>query len=78
MSKCKLSTNGANEYFILIPGYTSILESQDTREKSQLVITVLDDTRMVDGIETMVVEERETEDSELTEISRKCYIDIVI
>jgi hypothetical protein len=73
MSKCKLSTNGANEYFILIPGYTSILESQDTSDKSQLVITVLDDTKVVDGIETRVVEEIETEDGELTEISRNYF-----
>ena len=62
---CDLSTVGGNEYFILDPGYQLVLESSTER----LVISVLDETRMVDGVETRVVEEREWRDDALIEVS---------
>jgi hypothetical protein len=65
LAKCKLSTTGKNKYFVLEPGHQLILEGED--EKVQ--ITVLDKTKMVDGITTRVVEEREWIDGELYEIS---------
>ncbi len=67
---CSFSTHGSNEYFILEPGYKAILESQNKPDNSQLIITVLNETKVVNGIETRVVEEKETEDGELKEISR--------
>ncbi len=73
LDACEFSTVGANSYFILEPGYNAILESQGGSDDSQLVITVLDETEMVNGIETRVVEERETEDGELTEISKNYF-----
>jgi hypothetical protein len=57
---------GANEYFRLEPGFVLVLE----KGKERLVITVLDETRRVDGVETRVVEERETKSGRLVEVSR--------
>jgi hypothetical protein len=70
---CEFSTVGANNYFILEPGYKAILGSLENSDDSQLIITVLDETKMVNGIETRIVEERETEDRELTESSRNYF-----
>ena len=60
---------GRNPYFILDPGYALTLEHGSER----LVITVLDDTRVVAGVTTRVVEERETSSGELVEVSRNFY-----
>ena len=38
-----------------------------------MIITVLDETRMVDGVETRVVEERETKGGNLIEVSRNYF-----
>ena len=46
-----------------------MLESDDAR----LEVTVLDETKMVDGVLTRVIEEREWEDGELSEISRNYF-----
>jgi hypothetical protein len=60
---------GANDFFRLEPGFYLVLE----KGKERLVITVLDETRLVDGVETRVVEERETKSGELVEISRNFF-----
>lgn len=60
---------GANDYFRLEPGFYLVLE----KGKERLVITVLDETRIVDGVETRIVEERETKGGELVEISRNFF-----
>jgi hypothetical protein len=60
---------GRNPYFVLEPGYQLILE--DGRER--LVITVLAETKLVDGVETRIVEERETDGEALVEISRNYF-----
>ena len=75
MQHCDFSSTGANTYFILEPGYRLILgneEEQDT-EQLELVITVMNETKIVNGTETRVVEERETENGELVEISRNYF-----
>ena len=46
----ELVTTGRNPYFILEPGYVLTLEDGKTR----LVITVLDETRRIDNVETRV------------------------
>jgi hypothetical protein len=48
------SNTGSNPYFSLNPNYQLILES----DEEKAVITVLDETKTVDGVETRVVEER--------------------
>jgi len=69
IEKSELASSGENPYFILQPGYALVLAAGDER----LVITVLDETRVVDGVETRIVEERETKGGELVEISRNFY-----
>lgn len=49
-------SSGSNAFFRLEPGYTLVLAKGGER----LVITVLEETRLVDGVETRVVEERES------------------
>jgi hypothetical protein len=68
-TKCNMQATGKNPYFILEPGYQIVLEGEDTR----LHITVLDETREIDGVTTRVVEEKEWEDGELYEISRNYF-----
>jgi hypothetical protein len=65
----ELSTTGRNPYFILEPGYYLVLK----KGAEQVTITVLDSTKKVGDIETRVVEERETEDGNLVEVSRNYY-----
>lgn len=68
-SSCTLSTEGANDYFILEPGFQLVLEGGN----EVLAITVLDDTIEIDGILTRVVEEREWRNEELIEVSRNFF-----
>ena len=60
---------GSNTYFRLEPGYTLVLADGNER----LVITVLDETRIVDGVETRIVEERESKNGKLIEVSRNFF-----
>ena len=69
LEKDELSSVGRNPYFILEPGYYLVLENGPER----LVITVLNTTRKVGDVETRVVEEKETKNGKLVEISRNYY-----
>jgi hypothetical protein len=60
---------GSNTYFRLEPGYTLVLADGNER----LVITVLDETKIVDGVETRIVEERESKNGKLVEVSRNFF-----
>ena len=64
-----LKATGKSDYFDLTPGTVRLYRGGDT----QLVITVLDQTRMVDGVETRIVEERESEGGNLVEVSRNFF-----
>jgi hypothetical protein len=65
----ELSSTGRNPYFILEPGYRMVLENGSER----LTITVLNETRQVDNVETRIVEERETKNDLPVEISRNYF-----
>jgi len=65
----ELASTGRNPYFILEPGHTLVLEGGG----AQLIITVLNETKKVDGVETRVVEERETKGGQLIEVSRNYF-----
>ena len=65
VDKALLASSGSAAYFSLVPGAKSEFEGDGTR----LVVTVLDQTKLVDGVQTRVVEEREWEDGELVEVS---------
>ena len=63
------TATGRNPWFSLMPGDQSTFEGGDTR----LVITVLDETRTVDGVQTRVIEEREWDEGQLEEVSRNFF-----
>lgn len=69
ISKCNLLTTGRNQYLVLEPGFQLVLEGGGTK----LQITVLNDTKMVDGVTTRVVEEKEWKDGQLYEIARNYF-----
>jgi len=64
--KADLVAIGKNPYFVLLPTYRLHLE----HGKDARVIRVLNETKVVDGVETRVVEERETKNGKLVEVSR--------
>src|SRR3979411_1442168 len=65
----ELISIGRNPYFILEPGYVLVLEAGNER----LTITVLNETRRIDNVETRIVEERETDNGRPAEISRNYF-----
>jgi hypothetical protein len=73
LENCTFTSEGANPYFILQPGYRIVLESAEEKVR----ITVLNKTKVVDGVTTRVVEEREWEkngnDLVLKEVSRNFF-----
>jgi hypothetical protein len=69
MDKADLASTGRNPYFILEPGYQLILEGGGEKHW----VTVLNETKMVDGVETRVVEEYETKNGKLVERSLNYY-----
>ena len=69
VERSELATTGRNPYFILEPGYQLVLENGSER----LIISVLNETKTVDNVETRVVEERETKKGQLVEISRNYF-----
>lgn len=69
VEKGELASSGRNTFFILEPGYQIILEGGGEK----MVKTVLHETKMVDGVETRILEERETKDGKLIEVSRNYY-----
>jgi len=74
LTDCHFATTGSNEYFILQPGCQLILAGHDDGDSATLIITVLDETIVVDGVEARVVEERESVNGELIEVSRNFFV----
>jgi hypothetical protein len=70
---CTFSSTGRNPFFILEPNYQLMLAGGDAGEAAEVIITVLNETRQVNGTETRVIEERESIDGELVEISRNFF-----
>jgi len=68
-----LSTTGENDYFILKPGYQLTLQGKEDGKEAILVITVLNETKIVDGCTTRVVEEKEMKDGKIVEVSRNYF-----
>ncbi len=69
VNKANLASTGKNPYFVLEPGYGLHYK----HEEEKLTITVLNETKIIDGVETRIVEERETNQGQLAEISRNYY-----
>jgi hypothetical protein len=72
LSRRSLTPTGRNNYCVLEPGFQLILEKGKEGEKGheKLAITVLDETKKVDGVATRVVEEKEWRNGKLVEVSR--------
>jgi hypothetical protein len=64
-----LVSTGKNPFFILEPGFQQTLEGKTAK----LLVTVLDETKEVQGITTRVVEEREWKRGTLVEVSRNYF-----
>jgi len=69
MAGCNLQTTGKNPYFVLEPGFQLVLEGGGVK----LEITVLNETKAVDGVNTRVVEEREWKGGKLYEVARNYF-----
>lgn len=69
VANCKLSTQGRNDYFVLEPGHQLVLAGGSVK----LQITVLDQTKLINGVTTRIVEEREWDKGQLQEVSRNYY-----
>lgn len=69
------SASGTSAFFNLNPGTVLTLEGpSDTGETERLVITALDAVKMVDGVETRVVEERAFINGELHEVAKNFFV----
>jgi hypothetical protein len=69
VDRADLADSGRSRFFVLEPGHRLHFE----HGKSTLDVTVLDETRVVDGVRTRVVEEREATDGRLVEVSRNYF-----
>jgi len=69
IDKNRLASVGRNPFFILEPGY----RLHFAFGKDTLVVSVLEETEVVDGVTTRIVEERETENGQLAEVSRNFF-----
>ena len=68
-----LATIGRSAYFILEPGYRLTLEGWEDGKAARLVITVLNETQPIGDYDTRVVEERESLEGKLAEVSRNYF-----
>ncbi len=69
----EFTSTGRNTFMILEPGYKLTLQGKDGNENVELIVTVLPETRRIEGVETRVVEERESVDGKLVEVSRNFF-----
>jgi hypothetical protein len=70
---CTFTSRGQSLYYVLQPGHQLVLAGDDNGTATETIITVLNQTRRVGGVETRVIEERHSEDGELVEISRNFF-----
>ena len=69
VNKKVLGAKGNNPWFNLTPGYRlTFVHGKDTD-----TLTVLNETRLIDGVETRVVEDRETKNGQLVELTRDYF-----
>jgi hypothetical protein len=76
LSERSLGPTGRNQYFILEPGFQLVLEGKTglfRNNYEKLMITVLNETRQVDGVMTRVVEEKEWKNDQIIEVSRNFF-----
>jgi hypothetical protein len=69
VQKADLDPTGKSTYFDLTPGVSRVYREG----KEQLTVTVLDETKVIDGVTTRVVEEREEAGGSPKEVSRNYF-----
>lgn len=69
VEKSRLVSSGTASYFNLTPGSVSVFKEG----KTTLTVTVTPEERIIDGVKTRVVEEREETGGKPTEISRNFF-----
>ena len=69
LSKRTFLTSGSNTFFILEPGFQTVLAGKD----GSVTTTVLNETIEVAGVTTRIVEEREEKDGKPAEVSRNYF-----
>ena len=72
-SACTWSSTGGNDFFILEPGHQDVYDGNEGKKPVHLEVTVLNETRNIAGVETRIVEERETHEGALVEVSRNFF-----
>ena len=65
---------GTNPWFPLAVGRQLVLEAEEDGETITMQLTVLDRTRVIEGVVTRVVEEREFVDGELSEVTWNYHV----
>jgi hypothetical protein len=73
LSSCSWSSTGRNDFFILQPGYQQVYEGKDGNAAVRLEINVTNETRKIAGVNTRVVEEKETRNGATIEISHNFF-----
>lgn len=78
LENCKFAAEGENPYFILKPGYQLAFEGEENGDKVRLEVSVLRDTEKISlpdigTVNTRVVEERESVNGKLVEVSRNFF-----
>lgn len=68
-----MTSTGRNRFFVLEPGYQLVYQGKEGGKTVDLIITVLDETKQVAGSETRIVEERESANGKLVEVSRNYF-----
>jgi hypothetical protein len=79
VARCSPSAGGftiqsTNPYFPMNVGQQSILTGESDGEDTEIQITVLNQTRVIEGVTTRVIEERERVDGELFEVSWNYFV----
>jgi hypothetical protein len=69
----EFSATGRSTFMILEPGYKLTFQGKEGSKTADLVVAVLPETKKVGGVETRVVEERESADGKLVEVSRNYF-----
>lgn len=67
--------DSTNPYYPLMPGLEVVLEGEEDGELVRVERVVLEETEMVAGVETHVLEHKEYVDGEIEEIARNFYVE---
>lgn len=73
VEKTDLASTGTNRFFLLVPGFQTVLEGKEAAKPIVLTITVLNETKLVDGVETRIIVEHETAGGQLVEVSSNYF-----